>query len=271
MKNVYGKNVLVTGATSGIGKEIAYSFAESGCNVIGLAIDAEEKEIKVGKGSIKYMTLDVTKEEDAKKVFKNIKSIDIAVLAAGFGIAGPAEIMPLKYVRSQMEVNYFGNINMCNNIIPIMRKNGHGLIIAISSLAGRVVLPMQSHYSSSKYALEAYMEALRMELKDFNIKTVLVEPGDIKTNFTKNRKTYNPEGNPYYDVCKRSVDKQAGYEQNGMSPKSISSLVIKMASKKNPPVRVTAGFQYKFASFLIRILPSKLIDKLLYTIYMPKK
>ena len=268
MKNVYGKNVLVTGATSGIGKIVADSFAKEGCNVYGIGLGIEDHI----DGNITFINLDVTDEEKVKKLFdEKIRSVDIAVLAAGFGIAGPAEIMPVEYARKQMEVNYFGVMNMCNNIIPIMRKNKNGLIIAISSVAGKVTLPMQCHYSSSKYALEAYIEALRMELKDFNVKTCLVEPGDTKTGFTKMRKTYNPEGNPYYDVCKRSIEKQAEYEINGKPPETVRDVIFKIVGKKNPPVRVAVGFEYKLVMFLIRILPSKALDSLLYKIYMPKK
>lgn len=267
MKNVYGKNVIVTGATSGIGKSIALKLAEEGCNVIGIGLGVENHT----EGNIRYINLDVTDEEKVKEVFKDIKEVDIAILAAGFGIAGPAEIMPIEYARKQMEINYFGVMNMCSNIIPLMRQKKKGLIVAISSVAGKVTLPMQSHYSSSKYALEAYIEALRMELRDFNIKTCLVEPGDTKTGFTGARKTYNPEGNPYYDVCTRSVEKQRQYEIHGKPPETVRDTVLKVIGKKNPPVRVAVGFEYKVVMLLIRILPSKALDSLLYKIYMPKK
>ena len=272
MKNVYGKNILVSGATSGIGKCIAENFAKAGYNVIGLGLNADEHIEKIGTGSIKYFSVDVTNVDQVKDFFeKNIKELDIAVLAAGFGIAGPAEIMPMDYVRKQMEVNYFGVVNMCNNILLIMHKNKKGLIIAISSVAGRVTLPMQCHYSSSKYALEAYLEALRIETKKFNIKTVLVEPGDTKTGFTKARKTYNPKGNPYYEVCMRSIDKQSHMEENGKSPETVAKVVMKLIGRHNPPIRVAVGFEYKLACFLIKILPAKLVDNILYKIYMPEK
>lgn len=270
LKNYYGKNVFVSGATSGIGASVAHSLANNGAHVIGIGTNTDEHVEKVGNGEIHYYKMDVTNIDEINKVFENIKEIDIAVLCAGFGIAGPAEIMPIEYAKKQMEVNYFGVLNVCNKILPIMRKNKNGLVIAISSVAGRIPLPMQCHYSSSKYALEAYIEALRIEMKDFNVKTCLIEPGDTKTGFTKARKKYNPIGNPYYDVCNKSVDKMAYDEQHGKPPESVVNEVIKIIGRKNPPVRVAVGFEYKFACFLIKILPSKLIDFILYKIYMPK-
>ena len=270
MKNLYGKNIFVSGATSGIGKLCAETLASNGNNVIGVGLGEDENTKKIGKGTLHIIPLDVTNLDDIEKVFENIKKVDIAVLCAGFGIAGPAEIMPNEYARKQMDVNYFGVLNLCNKILPIMRKQKKGLVIAISSVAGRVPLPMQCHYSSSKYALEAYLEAVRIEMKDFNVKTCLVEPGDTKTGFTSARKTYNPDGNPYFDVCKRSVNRMAHDEQYGKTPESVVDVIIKIIGKKNPPVRTAVGFSYKFACFLIKILPSKFVDYILGKIYMPK-
>lgn len=271
MKNIYGKNVLITGATSGIGKCIADSLAKEGCHIYGAGLDAKEETKNVGKGVIEYISLDVTDEEMVKEKLESIApKIDIAVLCAGFGIAGPAEIMPMEYARKQMDVNYFGVMNVCNVILPKFRERRKGYVIAISSIGGKVTLPMQCHYSSSKFALEAYIEALRIEMRDFNVKFTLIEPGDTKTGFTKARKTYNPEGNPYYEVCDRCVKKIAHDEQYGKTPESVADLVLKLISKKNPPVRATIGFEYKFVLFLLRILPSKAIDYLLYKVYVPK-
>lgn len=268
MKNYYGKNVFVTGASSGIGKICAEELAKEGCNVIGAALGVVPTKKKIGKGTITLYPMDVTNLNDIENVFEQIDKIDIAVLCAGFGIAGPAEIMPFEYAKKQMDVNYFGVLNVCSKILPMMREQGHGLVIAISSVGGRVALPMQCHYSSSKYALEAYMEAVRIEMKKFNVKTCLIEPGDTKTEFTKNRKTYNPEGNPYFDVCNEAIKIIAHDEQHGKAPITVAQEVMKVIGKKNPPVRVAVGFYYKFVCFLTKVLPSKFVDYLLGKIYL---
>lgn len=271
MRNKYGKNVFVTGATSGIGKSCAISFAKAGCNVIGVSRNAEEKTIKYGDGSITYKKMDVTDIDSIKEVFENIKDIDIAVLSAGMGIGGAAYNMPISMVRRQFEVNYFGVLNTLNKVLPIMRKRNHGLVLIISSVGGIIPLPMQSHYSSSKFALESLIEALSIEMKEYNVKFTLIEPGDTKTGFTKARKTYNPVNSPYHDVCEDSIKKISHDEKHGKSPESVSKVALKLANKKNPPIRVAIGIEYKLVCFLKRILPDRLIDYILYKLYMPNK
>ena len=105
MKNLYGKNIFVSGATSGIGKLCAETLANEGNNVIGVSLGEDENTRKIGKGTLHIIPLDVTNTDEIEKVFENIKNIDVAVLCAGFGTAGPAEIMPNDYARRQMDVN----------------------------------------------------------------------------------------------------------------------------------------------------------------------
>ena len=269
MKNNY-KNVFVTGASSGIGNSIVNYFASRGYNVIGVSRNVEERIVSINNGSIRYMKMDVTDITSIERVFKEIKDIDILVLSHGMGIAGAAETMPIELAKKQMEVNYFGSLNVCRYALPILREKRKGLVIAISSVAGIVTIPMQSHYSSSKFALEAYIESLRIEMKEFNVKTCLVEPGDTKTGFTSARNTYNPTDSVYHDVCEASINKMAKDEQNGKSPESVAKVVYKVSKRKNPPIRVAVGFDYKLLCFLIKILPSKLTNYILSKLYMPK-
>ncbi len=270
MKNNNKKTVFITGASSGIGEACLNYFIQKGYNVIGVSRNIEEKEEIINGSFIRCIKMDVTNEESIKKVFDSIKDIDIAVLSAGMGIAGACENMPIELSKLQMEVNFFGVLNVCKYIIPIMRKKKSVMIVAISSIAGIVPIPMQAHYSCSKYSLEAYMEALRIELKDFNIKTCLVEPGDTKTGFTNSRNIYNPIDSPYHDICDASINKMANDEQTGKDPITVAKVVYKVSNRKNPPVRVAVGFEYKILAFLIKILPSKFRDYILFKMYMPK-
>ena len=194
MKNAYGNSVLITGATSGIGRACAIMLANQGCNVIGLAIDAEPKtDDYPNGGQIRYVQADVTDDDSVAKAMKNVTDIDIAILCAGFGLAGFAEEMPIEMAQKQMEVNYFGVLRICGTVLPVMRKKGKGLLVVISSIGGRISLPMQCHYSSSKYALEAFVEAVRMEMREFGVRASLIEPGDLNTGFTDHRLAYMPE------------------------------------------------------------------------------
>lgn len=270
MKNIYGKNIFVTGASSGIGKACALAFAEAGCHVVGAAIDCVEifEHYKNG-GCLELHNMDVTKDTDVKRVVSSIKRIDIAILCAGIGVAGPVEDLSMELAEKQMGVNYFGTLRVCQAVLPKMREQGHGLVIVISSVAGKVPIPMQSHYSSSKYALEAMMECVRMEMKQFGVQAVLIEPGDTHTGFTDNRQFYDNTNSPYKEVCAASVGKMEQDERNGRSPQSVANVALRLAGRKNPPIRVAVGFEYKLLMFVMRFVPDKLRAKILCKMYLP--
>lgn len=272
MKNNYGKYVLVTGASSGIGRSTAEAFAKEGCIVTGISRHCEDgKEEKFGSGRIISRVCDVTDEASVKALIESLEEIDIAVLCAGMGVAGPAEELPMALARKQMEVNYFGVLNVGQFVLPKMRKQKKGLFLVVSSIAGRVSIPMQCHYSSSKYALEAYVEAVRMEMHSFGVRASLIEPGDTKTGFTAAREGYaiKPDS-PYKGIYEKSIARMAHDEQNGASPASVADVALKLSSKNNPPVRVAVGAGYKALMVLLRIFPDSLVEKILMSIYLPK-
>lgn len=267
MKNRYGKEVLITGAGSGLGLACAEAFAASGCHVVGVSRNCKEETRKVGAGSIDMMKMDVNDDESIRRVVETMPRIDIVVHCAGFGIAGAAEDTPIELARAQMETNYFGVLRVNARVLPKMRAQKSGLVLLISSVAGRIGIPFQSHYSSSKFALEAYCEALRMECAPFGIRASLIEPGDTCTGFTGARSKALDEHSPYYEVCRRSVARMEHDEQNGKPPESVSKVALKLAARKNPPVRVAVGLEYKALLFLKRLLPDKLAEWILTAMY----
>ncbi len=271
MKNVYGKHVFITGASSGIGKACAEAFAREGCLVTGVSRHCDETEEHFpGGGSLVMRKMDVTDPESVRLVTESLERIDIAVLCAGMGVAGPAEELPMDLVRRQMEVNYFGTVRVAEAILPGMRKRRNGLLLIIGSIAGRVSIPMQSHYSSSKYALEAFSDAIRMEMRPFGVRASIIEPGDTKTGFTDAREmTMDPES-PYAKICEKSVAKMAGDEQNGRSPASVARVALQLAGRKNPPARVPVGAEYKALMQLLRIMPDRAKEYILTKMYLPK-
>ena len=270
MKNQYGKNVFVTGASSGIGKAIAEAFAAQGCNVIGTSRHCEPGTTAVENGSLTMMRMDVTNTESIHQVIAAIPTIDIAVMAAGMGVAGAAEELPVEMARRQIETNYLGVVAVGNEILPKMRKQGRGLFLVIGSIAGRVPIPMQSHYSSSKYALEAYVDAVRMEMKPYGVKACILEPGDTRTGFTSARTSYIAEDSPYKEICRASVEKMAKDEQNGRSPSVCANTAVKLSAKKNPPARVPIGLEYKVLMLILRLIPDRLKEWILSLMYLPK-
>ena len=273
MKNQYGKHVFVTGASSGIGRACAVLFAKEGCAVTGVSRHCEEGTTQYpGGGSLTMRRLDVTDEEAVKAFAGSLEAVDIAVLCAGMGVAGPAETLPMALARKQMEVNYFGVLHAAQAVLPRMRAQGRGLLLVTGSIAGRVSIPMQSHYSASKYALEAFTDAVRMEMRPFGVRASIIEPGDTKTGFTAAREMMErgaEEGDPYADVLPRSIAKMAHDEQNGRPPESVARIALKLAGKKNPPARVPVGFEYKLLMFLLRIMPDRAKEAILGKMYLP--
>ena len=270
-QNYYGKNVFITGASSGIGQACALLFAQNGFDVTGVSRRTEEKtERFAGGGSLTLKRLDVTDEEAVKAFVNGLPQVDIAVLCAGMGVAGSAETTPSAMTRKQMEVNYFGTLNAAQPCLTRMRQQKKGLLIVIGSIAGRVSIPMQSQYSASKYALEAFTDAVRMEMKRDGVRACIIEPGDTKTGFTAAREIQTDSGK-YGSVLKSSVAKMARDEQNGRSPDSVAKAALALTKKKNPPARVPVGLEYKALMLMLRIMPDKGKDAILSKLYLPKE
>ncbi len=268
-QNPYGKNVFITGASSGIGKACALLFAKNGYTVTGVSRNCTEGTKKFsGGGSLTMRKMDVTNSRSVQKVITALPQIDIAILAAGMGVAGSIEDTPMEYARKQMDTNYLGVLRCCKAILPIMRAEEKGLILVIGSVAGRVSIPMQSHYSSSKYALEAMVDALRLEIEPYHLKACIIEPGDTKTGFTGSRNTYLKEGSPYNETVLKAVGQMEQDEKNGDSPFAIARIAMKMANKKNPPAKVAAGFKYKAVIGLLKMLPDRTRETVVRMLYM---
>ena len=271
--NLYGMNVFVTGASSGIGQACAIAFAKNGCAVTGVSRNTEEKaESFPGGGSLTLRRLDVTDETAVREFIEKLPGVDIAVLCAGMGVAGPAETTPSEMTRRQMEVNYFGTINAAQPCLTRMRGQGKGLLIVIGSIAGRVSIPMQSQYSASKYALEAFTDAVRMEMKKYGVRACIIEPGDTKTGFTAARVTQDDSSvEGYGSVLRKSVAKMASDEQNGRSPESVAKVALALAGRKDPPARVPVGMDYKALMLLLRVMPDRAKELILSKLYLPKE
>jgi len=264
-------NFLITGATSGIGLETALLFAQKGHRVWGVSRSVIESPSE----QILFHSMDVTDQVSIqggiKKIWGESNGIDVVVHCAGFGIGGSAEDTPLEDARAQFATNYFGVLAVNNELLPLMRSRGGGRVIILGSIAGRISIPFQSHYSASKFALEAYTEALRIEGKAFGITATIIEAGDTKTPFTAHRRLTINEGSPYYEQATRSIAKMAHDEEGGYSPTNVAHAIYKVALKKNPPIRKPVGFSYSLLMLLKRILPDRLIEVIITRMYLPTR
>jgi len=277
-KNLYGNNVLITGATSGIGLATTLLFSEKGYNVWGVSRFAKT-EVPLAD-NVTLVKVDVTDEKNVETAIKKIwddaiaktkAGIGIVVHCAGFGIGGSAEETEHNIALRQFQTNYFGVLNVNRYLLKLMHTQKHSLVLILGSVAGRISIPFQSHYSATKFALEAYTEALRIEAKEFGIRATIIEAGDTKTPFTAKRQIAINEDSPYKKQALLSIKKMEEDEQSGYEPTKVAKVILSIAKRKHPPVRIAVGFSYKLLLFLKRILPDCVVEKVLALLYLPKK
>ncbi|MCL2106888.1 MAG: SDR family oxidoreductase [Oscillospiraceae bacterium] len=270
MTQPYGGAILITGASSGIGKASAEAFARAGYTVFAAARSMEEKTESVGAGSVTGLRVDVTDEASVQRARALVEArggVGILLNCAGMGIAGAAEDTPEAELRYQFEVNYFGVLRVNRIFMPLLRARGGGLVLIVSSVAGRVPVPYHTHYSGTKHALDCYAEALRMEAGQFGIRAALIQPGGTRTSITANRHIAVPEGSPYAPGCAAAEARFAHDEEKGMPPEKTAQAALKLAQMKNPPVRLTVGGFYKLIMLLRRIAPARLFEAALKKMY----
>ena len=231
------KVALVTGSSSGIGLQTAISLAKDGYHTFAsMRNTAKGKELEeIAKKEnlpIEVIELDVDKEESivsaVKKIIEDAGRLDVLVNNAGYGQFGCTEDVSIEDFKKQFETNFFSVVRIIQEVAPIMRKQNSGNIINISSVAGRMGLPGSPAYISSKFALEGLGECLRYELGQFGIKTTLIEPGVIKTNFFDSMKIPDSKTDPKY---KQLTDHILGglkmMVQMGTEPVQVAEVVMK--------------------------------------------
>lgn len=194
--------------------------------------------------------------------------IGTIIHCAGYGIGGAAEDTPLDAVRGQIETNYFGVLRVNAELLPLMRQRGPSMVVVLGSIAGRISIPFQSHYSASKYALESYIEALRIEGYPHGIHATIVEAGDTCTPFTRKRVMAVPSDSPYTAEAQCAIEKMERDEQSGYPPEKVARTVYAVATKRNPPVRSVVGSSYKLLMFAKRLLPDRIVERILGRMYL---
>lgn len=259
------QTVLVSGASSGIGKALALDLQNKGYQVIGLSRKIP-KDI-----TFPYYSCDLTKSEDIKNTIKEINNrfnhIDVLINCAGVGTGGAVEEVSVEDLKWVYNVNIFGTVELIQETLPLLKKSDHAKIINVGSVAGEITIPYQTSYSMTKSSLSKLSEGLRIELKQFNIGVSTVLPGDTKTDFTSNRKTIINENSDYAPYIKRSIEKMEKDEQNGVSPMKVVKVIEKLIIKKRMPVQVTVGLDYKILVLASRLLPRKLVEFVVTKMY----
>ena len=260
------KVILITGVSSGFGKQTAMLLSVNGYEVYGT--------VRKGKDTnelIHTLEMDLTDTDSIKKVVSDIMMregrIDILINNAGMHTGGPIETSPSENIKLQMDTNFFGMVHLTREVLPVMRNQGSGTIINISSIGGLMGLPFQAFYSAGKFAIEGFSEALRMETRQFNIKIILINPGDFHTNNSANRRNYLApaiKDDPYQKQFIETLAVIEKDEAKGWKPEILARKILKIIECPNPRQRyIIASFEQKLAVLLKYILPGKLFRKIL--------
>jgi NAD(P)-dependent dehydrogenase (short-subunit alcohol dehydrogenase family) len=262
--------VLVTGASSGIGLACATHLAGLGFRVYGTT----RRAAAGSPGNVTMLTADVTDDRSVEQAIATVLDregrLDIVVNNAGMGIAGPVESTSIDQAKGQFEVNFFGAFRVCRAVLPAMRRQRSGYIINIGSIGGLLAIPYQSMYSASKFALEGLSEALRMEVRPFGIRVVIIEPGDHKTALTENRQftEISIATDAYSPSFEAALLKTAHDEQSGPGPEQIARLLYRIVNQRHPRLRYTIGpIPQRAAVWLKRLMPYSILEYTMRTYY----
>lgn len=267
------KVILITGISSGFGKATAGLLAENGHIVYGTI-----RKKAVSDTKVHYLKMDLTDIESIKtavsSVLENEGRIDILINNAGMHSGGPIETTPLETINLQMETNFLGMVNVIREVLPAMRLQGGGIIINFSSIGGLMGLPFQAFYSASKFAIEGFSEALRMEVHHFNIKVILINAGDFHTSNSANRRNFlvrSGMNDPYKGQFEKTLSIIEHDESKGWEPDVLARKLVKVVNCTNPRERyIIASFEQKLAVVLKYILPGKLFRMILQDHYNVK-
>jgi short-subunit dehydrogenase len=245
---------VITGCSSGIGYETSILLAKNGFKTYATMRNVEKgnklKDIAEKENlDLKIIKLDVTDDYSIKNAINEITQetsrIDILVNNAGNNIAGTVEDLSIEEFKEQFETNFFGLVRVTKAVLPIMRNQNSGIIVNLSSIVGKMAIPLNSAYTSSKFAVEGFSESVRYELEDFGIKVILIEPGVIKSNFYENLKmsknSLADPKSPYQPITQKIFEAFLSMIQYAFPAKIVADVILEAITSDNPKIRYAVG------------------------------
>lgn len=278
------KVAVVTGSSSGIGYETSLLLARNQFATYASMRNLKKSDelLKIAANEripLKVIQLDVNEDTSVNNAIDTIVKengrIDVLVNNAGFDLFGSLEELSIEEIKGQFETNFFGVVRASKAVIPTMRKQGSGTIINLSSIGGRVgLVPFNTVYHASKFALEGFTESLRHELAEFNIDVILIEPGFIRSNFMDNIKTaknYDSNKSPYAKTVQKLFEAFEPMIANSSDPKEVAQVILNAANSSSPNVRYAVGKDAESVLKARTELSDREFEKWVRESYMDKK
>lgn len=239
--------VLITGCSTGIGRDLVSRLTQSGYTVVATA---RKVESLAGLPAALCLPLDVTQPESVAQAvsatLERFGRIDVLINNAGYAVRGVLEETDDAQIQQMFDVNVHGVLRMIRAVVPHMRQQKSGRIINLSSIVGKLPVPVNGAYSATKFALEALSDALRFELMPFGVQVVLIEPGSIKTHFVETMNNYSQQvssnpNSPYAALYQSAKDFDQQMKQNEPGPEIVSQVILKALTATKPKARYLAG------------------------------
>src|SRR5262249_45782564 len=254
--------VLITGASSGVGQSTARLLSQRGYKVLGTSRNLAGAE---PIPAVDMLALDVRSDDSVRTcidaVFSRIGRLDVLINNAGHELAGAIEELSAEETRAQFETNFFGVVRMVNAVLPFMRRQKRGHIVNVSSLSGLSPIPFLRIYSASKFALEGYTEALRHEVRPFNIHVSLTEAGFLRTPMMHHRQVAANRLTEYDLWRERALNAIRASEEKGPGPELVAQTLLEIVSSPTPRLRHLIGQQARWVTRLRRFLPARLYEQ----------
>ncbi len=255
------KVILITGASTGIGRACADRLHWSGWTVVGASRRGTTSDS--WQGLSMDVDNDASVEQGVADIIAEHGRIDAVLANAGWGVAGAAEATPIADAKAQVETIFWGAVRIVNAVLPSMRHQGGGRILLTSSIGGLIGIPFQAFYSAGKFALEGYAESMAYEVEPFGVHVTLIEPGNFKTDFTASRRMIpSSVDDPYRVASEKAIRTMERDERNGANPSDVAKVVERLLNSAKPPRRLMVGKRNeRVGAVAKRLMPFRLFEK----------
>lgn len=258
------KAILITGASTGIGRATALFFAERGWNVVATMRTPEKADARLKQPNVHIVALDVTDDDSIVSALTAAQNrfgrIDVLLNNAGYGLGGALEAMSPEQIDKQLRTNVYGLIRVTQHVIPVMRTQGAGVILNVASIGGRMAFPYFSLYHATKFAVEGFSESLRYELTRYNIRVKVIEPGGTNTDFGT-RSLVVATNDVYRQATDKAISAIEKFIKYMPGPEAIAKVIYRAATDKSHRLRYLA--KPGPMPFMHRILPDRMMRWLL--------